>query len=176
MIEFESIKPWNGLFDSGKDVRLKLDRNFKKIAEGFEDKLDKGAGYIYLGPAMSNAQPPAVGVKDRVYLNMLVEKGTTALPNFGISQINLESDSIFQLFWDGEMWSCYVFIIPDASSFVNLQQLENYALKSDLEGELTKYSTIEGASGFKILTQAEYDALTAAGTIDNSIIYFVKQA
>jgi len=30
---FESIKPWDGSADTGKDVRLKLDRNFEKIAE-----------------------------------------------------------------------------------------------------------------------------------------------
>ena len=30
--DFEYIVPWNGANDTGRDVRLKLERNFQKIA------------------------------------------------------------------------------------------------------------------------------------------------
>lgn len=39
-IEFEYIVPWNGIKDTGKDVRLKLERNFKKVISAF-DELEK---------------------------------------------------------------------------------------------------------------------------------------
>ena len=32
-LDFESIVPWNGQQDTGKDVRLKLDRNWQKVVE-----------------------------------------------------------------------------------------------------------------------------------------------
>lgn len=35
MIEFEQIKAWDGVSDTGKDARLKLDRNFAKLNEKF---------------------------------------------------------------------------------------------------------------------------------------------
>jgi len=34
---YENIVPWNGANDTGKDVRLKLERNFKKIGVNFEE-------------------------------------------------------------------------------------------------------------------------------------------
>ena len=39
--KYENIVPWNGAQDTGKDVRLKLERNFKKIATNFEELLDE---------------------------------------------------------------------------------------------------------------------------------------
>ncbi len=38
--EFESIVPWNGANDTGRDVRLKLDRNFKRVEANFEEVLE----------------------------------------------------------------------------------------------------------------------------------------
>jgi hypothetical protein len=32
-LDLEEIKPWDGLGDTGKDVRLKLSRNFKSISD-----------------------------------------------------------------------------------------------------------------------------------------------
>ena len=37
--KYENIVPWNGAQDTGKDVRLKLERNFRKIAANFEEIL-----------------------------------------------------------------------------------------------------------------------------------------
>lgn len=38
-VEFEHIVPWNGQQDTGRDARLKLQRNFTKIGESFEALL-----------------------------------------------------------------------------------------------------------------------------------------
>lgn len=35
--EFENIVPWNGANDTGRDVRLKLERNFERIKANFEE-------------------------------------------------------------------------------------------------------------------------------------------
>lgn len=35
-VNFESIKGWNGISDTGKDARLKLDRNFQKVKDQFD--------------------------------------------------------------------------------------------------------------------------------------------
>lgn len=42
--EFESITPWNGEHDTGRDARLKLDRNFAKIKSNFEELA--GSRYV----------------------------------------------------------------------------------------------------------------------------------
>lgn len=46
-LEFENIVPWNGEVDTGKDARLKLDRNFARIKNNFE-LLSKGV-FVDLG-------------------------------------------------------------------------------------------------------------------------------
>ena len=60
-LDFEKIVPWNGQQDTGRDVRLKLDRNWQKVADAFnfllsggylddrylrKDKDDRSAGII----------------------------------------------------------------------------------------------------------------------------------
>lgn len=39
-LDFENIVPWNGLQDTGRDVRLKLERNWQKVADAFHTILD----------------------------------------------------------------------------------------------------------------------------------------
>lgn len=43
-LDFESIVPWNGQQDTGRDVRLKLDRNWRKVVDAFNFLL--GGGYL----------------------------------------------------------------------------------------------------------------------------------
>lgn len=38
--EFENIVPWNGAKDTGRDVRLKWQRNFERIKANFEEVLE----------------------------------------------------------------------------------------------------------------------------------------
>lgn len=38
--EFENIIPWNGAHDTGRDARLKLQRNFEKVRKNFEEILE----------------------------------------------------------------------------------------------------------------------------------------
>lgn len=37
--EFENIVPWNGANDTGRDVRIKWQRNFERIKANFEEIL-----------------------------------------------------------------------------------------------------------------------------------------
>ena len=39
-LDFEKIVPWNGQQDTGRDVRLKLDRNWQKVVDAFNTVLD----------------------------------------------------------------------------------------------------------------------------------------
>lgn len=41
-LDFESIVPWNGQQDTGRDVRLKLDRNWQKVKDAFNVLLSGG--------------------------------------------------------------------------------------------------------------------------------------
>ena len=34
-LDFEKIVPWNGQQDTGRDVRMKLDRNWQKVVDAF---------------------------------------------------------------------------------------------------------------------------------------------
>ena len=60
-LDFEKIVPWNGQQDTGRDVRMKLDRNWQKVVDAFnfllkgnylndlylrKDKDDRSVGYI----------------------------------------------------------------------------------------------------------------------------------
>ena len=38
-LDFESIIPWNGQQDTGRDVRLKLERNWQKVVDAFNTLL-----------------------------------------------------------------------------------------------------------------------------------------
>lgn len=39
-LDFEKIIPWNGQQDTGRDVRLKLDRNWQKVVDAFQKVLE----------------------------------------------------------------------------------------------------------------------------------------
>ena len=39
-LDFEKIIPWNGLQDTGRDVRLKLDRNWQRVSDAFKSLLE----------------------------------------------------------------------------------------------------------------------------------------
>lgn len=49
--KYENIVPWNGAQDTGRDVRLKLDRNFDRIKVNFEELLNE------LKKKLSNSEP-----------------------------------------------------------------------------------------------------------------------
>lgn len=49
--KYENIVPWNGAQDTGRDVRLKLDRNFDRIKTNFEELLNE------LKKKLSNSEP-----------------------------------------------------------------------------------------------------------------------
>lgn len=47
-LDFEKIVPWNGQQDTGRDVRLKLDRNWQKVVDAFNTVLEFMVGGEYL--------------------------------------------------------------------------------------------------------------------------------
>ena len=47
-LDFEKIVPWNGQQDTGRDVRLKLDRNWQKVSDAFNTVLEFMVGGEYL--------------------------------------------------------------------------------------------------------------------------------
>lgn len=46
-LDFESIVPWNGQQDTGRDVRLKLDRNWRKVVDAFQLMLEREKDKLY---------------------------------------------------------------------------------------------------------------------------------
>ena len=48
-LDFEKIVPWNGQQDTGRDVRLKLDRNWQKVMDAFNTVLEYMVTAEYLG-------------------------------------------------------------------------------------------------------------------------------
>lgn len=66
-LDFEKIVPWNGQQDTGRDVRLKLDRNWQKVVDAFNTVLEfmVGGEYLesyYLRKDKDDATPFRLGV------------------------------------------------------------------------------------------------------------------
>lgn len=43
--KYENIIPWNGANDTGRDVRMKLERNFSKVAANFSELVNRDAEF-----------------------------------------------------------------------------------------------------------------------------------
>lgn len=43
--KYENIVPWNGANDTGRDVRMKLERNFSKVAANFSELVNRDAEF-----------------------------------------------------------------------------------------------------------------------------------
>ena len=66
-LDFEQIIPWNGKQDTGRDVRLKLDRNWQKVTDAFNTILEfmVTGDYLesqYLRKDRDDATPYRLGV------------------------------------------------------------------------------------------------------------------
>lgn len=97
-LEFENIVPWNGEADTGRDARLKLDRNFARIKNNFE-LLGKGV-FIDLG---SMLESEFNNVTKQGYYLYAVQSGTGEIKGIlvvsddgNIRQIRYEYNGIYQ--------------------------------------------------------------------------------
>lgn len=71
--KFENIVPWNGSNDTGRDVRLKWERNFKRIADALKELSDTDKQII----------KDILKEIDKIYLHKDKEDGTNFLLKFG---------------------------------------------------------------------------------------------
>ena len=83
--DFENIVPWNGGNDTGRDVRLKLERNFEKIKLNFQeiyerifDRVEIGEGVIKWDEKYSSF---VLQKKDGSDANLIIQGGTTFYGN-----------------------------------------------------------------------------------------------
>lgn len=105
-LEFENIVPWNGEADTGRDARLKLDRNFARIKNNFE-LLGKGV-FIDLG---SMLESEFNNVTKQGYYLYAVQSGTGEIKGIlvvsddgNIRQIRYEYNGIYQRIFMDEGW------------------------------------------------------------------------
>lgn len=71
--KFENIVPWNGSNDTGRDVRLKWERNFKRIADALKELSDTDKQII----------KDILKEIDKIFLHKDKEDGTNYLLKFG---------------------------------------------------------------------------------------------
>lgn len=71
--KFENIVPWNGSNDTGRDVRLKWERNFKRIADALKELSDTDKQII----------KDILKEIDKIFLHKDKEDGTNFLLKFG---------------------------------------------------------------------------------------------
>ncbi|MEG1007491.1 MAG: hypothetical protein RSO15_14630, partial [Bacteroides sp.] len=84
--DYENIVPWNGGNDTGRDVRLKLERNFEKVSSNFKEvdtnlktlnqlfklkETEQGERYVYTD----------LPIVTRIGLITYSDDGTINLPN-----------------------------------------------------------------------------------------------
>ncbi|MDR3823068.1 MAG: hypothetical protein Q3Y16_17615, partial [Bacteroides sp.] len=71
--KFENIVPWNGSNDTGRDVRLKWERNFKRIADALKELSDTDKQII----------KDILKEIDKIFLHKDKEDSTNYLLKFG---------------------------------------------------------------------------------------------
>ena len=86
---YENIIPWNGANDTGKDVRLKLERNFAKIGLNFNEVLGKLASADELFALIAEELEKRIrkDQDDSTPFHLTVEGGITAMTPKSISQL-----------------------------------------------------------------------------------------
>ena len=105
-LDFESIVPWNGQQDSGRDVRLKLDRNWQRVIDAFH-KLSE---YMVTGEYL-----------DKRYLRKDKEDAAQEIISFlkGIVTDIIQSSD----FSSGELGSGFVIKNEGDSSYMEIDRL-----------------------------------------------------
>lgn len=91
--KFENIVPWNGSNDTGRDVRLKWERNFKRIADALKELSDTDKQII----------KDILKEIDKIYLHKDKEDGTNFLLKFGEFIDSMVAGKGAGIFPDGRM-------------------------------------------------------------------------
>lgn len=91
--KFENIVPWNGSNDTGRDVRLKWERNFKRIADALKELSDTDKQII----------KDILKEIDKIFLHKDKEDGTNYLLKFGEFIDSMVAGKGAGIFPDGRM-------------------------------------------------------------------------
>jgi len=85
-LDFESIVPWNGQQDTGRDVRLKLDRNWQKVVDAFRTILEYMVTANYLDNKFLRKDQPDTAAGLITFLKGLFSKDDVIIGSEGYAE------------------------------------------------------------------------------------------
>lgn len=85
-LDFEKIVPWNGQQDSGRDVRLKLDRNWQKVVDAFNTVLEYMVTADYLDSKYLRKDRPDTAAGLITFLKGLFSKDDVIIGTDGYAE------------------------------------------------------------------------------------------
>lgn len=85
-LDFEKIVPWNGQQDSGRDVRLKLDRNWQKVVDAFNTVLEYMVTADYLDNKYLRKDQPDTAAGLITFLKGLFSKDDVIIGTDGYAE------------------------------------------------------------------------------------------
>lgn len=85
-LDFEKIVPWNGQQDTGRDVRLKLDRNWQKVADAFNTVLNYMVTAGYLDNKYLRKDQPDTAAGLITFLKGLISKDDVIIGTDGYAE------------------------------------------------------------------------------------------
>ena len=179
--KYENIVPWNGEKDTGRDVRLKLERNFNKIMLNFQEISDRFLNQVEIGEGVIKWDEKynsfVLQKKDGTQANLIIQGGTSFYGNpTGVPTIfdglPIDQNTIY---WEdgilkaqagggglsqvtvklGESSYQSVDGVVSLPAYPAIPDLSSYALKTDLP-DLSKYVTLKSEqeiSGLKKFTE-----------------------
>ncbi len=181
---FEQIVPWNGAQDTGKDVRLKWQRNFDRIKANFEEWSD-----LFEKVNLGTDEAPAWAIRAKYGLytdSWISAKGKNpaagSTPVAGATELSKLTDVLLTSPADGQvltydaMLGKWVNSEPVAGG-LDVEELaeyltnNNYAKKTDITAALEGYATQQWANGqFALRTVAinAGEGLTGGGNLTAS--------
>ena len=177
---FEQIVPWNGAQDTGKDVRLKWQRNFDRIKANFEELTD-----LFEKVNLGTDEAPAWAIRAKYGLytdSWISAKGKNpaagSTPVAGATELSKLTDVLITTPADGQVLAYdtalgkWVNSEPVAGG-LDVEELaeyltnNNYAKKTDITAALSGYATTDWADGryFRRKVSEISDASTDAGDL-----------
>lgn len=85
-LDFEKIVPWNGQQDTGRDVRLKLDRNWQKVVDAFNTVLEYMVTADYLDNKYLRKDQPDTAAGLITFLKGLFSKDDVIIGTDGYAE------------------------------------------------------------------------------------------
>lgn len=102
-LDFESIIPWNGQQDTGRDVRLKLDRNWQKVVDAFNTLLGYMVTANYLDKKFLRKDQPDNAAGLITFLKGLFSKDDVIIGSEGYAEGMTGFGTKFSCDGSGEM-------------------------------------------------------------------------